>query len=69
MMTVENEMSEVSNAVKEREKKIRELGKAVAAKGDTNDDYTLFESFILLWLLLLLLLIICICADWPLYLT
>jgi len=45
MMTVENEMSEVSNAVKEREKKIRELGKAVAAKGDTNDDYTLFWMF------------------------
>jgi hypothetical protein len=38
MMSVEQEMSEVSNAVKEREKKIRELGKAVAAKGVTDDD-------------------------------
>jgi hypothetical protein len=34
MMSVETEMSEVSTAVKEREKKIRELGKSVAAKGD-----------------------------------
>jgi hypothetical protein len=39
MMSVEKEMSEVTTSVKDREKKIRELGKAVAAKGDTNKFY------------------------------
>ncbi len=33
MMSVEKEMSEATAASKEREKKIRELGKAVATKG------------------------------------
>ena len=33
MMSVETHMAEVSTSVKEREKQIRELGKAVAAKG------------------------------------
>jgi hypothetical protein len=33
MMSVEKEVSEATAASKEREKKIRELGKAVATKG------------------------------------